>query len=122
MERAKALLALPQGLVWTSIFDRDTREAVAAMVAGVLWQMQQVHIVSAAELRFWEITRPALVSLACAAQVDFKEGRLALVPWPVQVMPNQPDKVGPGQHCIPVTLRFGEQQDTMYLCGKTPPF
>ena len=119
MDRAKALLALPRGLVWTSAVDCDTRNATAALLAGVLWQMHQAHFVSAAELRFWEVSRPAPVSLACAAQVDYQAGRLALVPWPVQVFPNQPDTVGPEQFCIPVILHFGEQQDTMYLLG--PP-
>ena len=110
MERAKALLALPRGLVWTSSIDGDTRGAMAAMLSGVLWQLQQTHLVSPAELRFWEARGSSLVSLACAAQVDYKKGRLVLVPWPVQVLKNKPKQASANQFTIPVDFDLARRR------------
>ena len=69
-----------------------------------------VEAAGAASVPFW----------ACAAVADLKAGRLALVPWPVAVLADAPDKVSAGQAVIPVGLDFGGNcKDTLYLVG--PP-
>ena len=69
-----------------------------------------VEAAGAASAPFW----------ACAALADLKAGRLALVPWPVAVLLDAPDKVSAGQVVIPVHLDLGANgKDILYLVG--PP-
>jgi len=68
-----------------------------------------VQMAGAASAPFW----------ACAAVTDLRAGRLALLPWPVAVLPDEPEEVSAGQVVISVRLQFGAASDTLYLVG--PP-
>lgn len=78
--------------------------AAAAVPGGT------VELAGAASAPFW----------ACAAVTDLKAGRLALLPWPVAVQADEPEKVSAGQAVIPVRLQFGAASDTLYLVGPPP--
>ena len=155
MRKGQTLLAMPIGVVWSSSMERDTRQACAAFLSSVLWELHTAHNISGAELRWWEVApgrveaagaasgvpsatveaagaAPAVPtgtveaagaasvpSWACAAVTDLKAGRLALVPWPVAVLPDAPEEVSAGQVVISVGLKFGDASDTIYLVG--PP-
>ena len=119
MERAKAILALPRGVPWTSSVGTDDRRAMADLLRGALWQLHQAHHVSAADLRFWRAKKGARAAWACAAQTDFKQQRLVLVPWPAEVLLEPPEDLAPGVFCLPVPLTMGEESETLFLVG--PP-
>ena len=113
--QAKAVLALPKGLAWTSSSRQAPLDAAAHMVAGAMWQFADAHALGPEDLRVWEKLERKKKVLHFASVASFQARQLVLLPWPAEVLTAKPANVRVEQVCLRVPVDFAGATAELFL-------